>query len=90
MLWCSWSKVHIFFEKATIFCEIFTLLLYYGVPVKIKVKISQNVVAFSEYTNFKSKQRYFEVSGKGKTDLSIPEIFFIFQWIIRVCFIPLK
>ena len=33
------------FEKAT-------LLLYYVVPVKSKVKISQNFVAFSEYMNF--------------------------------------
>ena len=36
----------IFSEKATKFCEIFTLLLSYVVPVKIKVKISQNFVAF--------------------------------------------
>ena len=40
-------------EKATQFCEIFTLLLSYVVPVKSKVKISQNFVAFSEYLNFK-------------------------------------
>ena len=40
-------------EKATKFCEIFTLLLFYVVPVKSKVKISQNFVAFSEYMNFK-------------------------------------
>ena len=39
-------------EKATKFCEIFTLLLSYVVPVKSKVKISQNFVAFSEYMNF--------------------------------------
>ena len=31
-------------EKATKFCEIFTLLLSYVVPVKSKVKISQNFV----------------------------------------------
>ena len=41
----------IYSEKATKFCEIFTLLLSY-VPVKSKVKISQNFVAFSEYMNF--------------------------------------
>ena len=35
-------------EKATKFCKIFTLLLFYVVPVKGKVKISQNFVAFSE------------------------------------------
>ena len=39
-------------EKATKFCDIFNLLLSYLVPVKSKVKISQNFVAFSEYTNF--------------------------------------
>ena len=39
-------------EKATKFGEIFTLLLSYVVPVKRKVKISQNFVAFSEYMNF--------------------------------------
>ena len=39
-------------EKATKFCEIFTLLLPYVVPVKSKVKISQNSVAISEYMNF--------------------------------------
>ena len=38
-------------EKATKFCKIFTLLLSYVVPVKSKVKISQNFVAFSEYMN---------------------------------------
>ena len=39
-------------EKATKFCEIFTLILSYVEPVKSKVKISQNFVAFSEYVNF--------------------------------------
>ena len=39
-------------EKATKFCEIFTLLLFYVVPVKSKVEISQHFVAFSEYMNF--------------------------------------
>ena len=42
----------IYSEKATKVCEIFTLLLSYVVPVKRKVKISQNFVAFSEYMNF--------------------------------------
>ena len=41
-------------EKAKKFCEIFTLLLPYEVPVKSKAKISQNFVAFSEYMNFTS------------------------------------
>ena len=40
-------------EKATKFCEISTLLLSYVVPVKIKVEISQNFAAFSEYMKFK-------------------------------------
>ena len=39
-------------EKDKIFCKIFTLLLSYVLPVKIKVKILQNFVAFSEYMNF--------------------------------------
>ena len=42
----------IYSEKATKFCEIFTLLLSYVVPVKSKVEISQNFLAFSEYMNF--------------------------------------
>ena len=41
----------IYSEKATKFCEIFTLLLSYVVPVKSKLKITQNFVAFSEYMN---------------------------------------
>ena len=41
-----------YFEKATKFCEISTLLLSYVVSVKSKVEISQNFVAFSEYMNF--------------------------------------
>ena len=42
----------IYFEKATKFCEIFTLLLSYVVPVKSKVEILKIFVAFSEYMNF--------------------------------------
>ena len=42
----------IYSEKATKFCKIFTLFLAYVVPVKSKVKISQNFVAFSEDMNF--------------------------------------
>ena len=45
----------IYSEKATKFCEIFTLFLSYVVPVKSKVKISQNFVAFLEYMNFKGQ-----------------------------------
>ena len=42
----------IYSEKATKFCEILTLLLSCVVPVKSKVKILQNFLAFSEYMNF--------------------------------------
>ena len=44
----------IYSEKATKFCEISTLLSSYDyvVPVKIKVEILQNFVAFSEQMNF--------------------------------------
>ena len=41
----------IYSEKATKFREISTLLLSCVVPVKSKVEISQNIVAFSEYMN---------------------------------------
>ena len=43
----------IYSEKATKFCEIFTLFLTVCTVVKSKEKISQNFVAFSEYRNFK-------------------------------------
>ena len=43
--------------KATKFCEISTVDLSYGVPVKSTVEISQNFVAFSEYMNFTMRQR---------------------------------
>ena len=44
----------IYSEKATKFCEIFTLLLTVCTVVKSKVKISQKFVAFFEYMNFTS------------------------------------
>ena len=43
----------VYSEEATKFCEICTLLLCTVHTDKSKVKISQNFVAFSEYTNFK-------------------------------------
>ena len=49
--WFSKIKF-IYSEKATKFCEIFTLLLTVCTVVKSKVKISQNFVVFSEYMNF--------------------------------------
>ena len=51
----------IYSEKTTKFCEIFTQILSYVVPVKSKVKISQNFVAFSEYMNFKCIAYYEKV-----------------------------
>ena len=43
-------RVHIF--KATKFCEISTVDLFYVVPVKFMLEILQNFVAFSECINF--------------------------------------
>ena len=54
----DWLKF-IHSEKATKFCEIFTLILSYIVPVKSKVKILQNFVAFLEYMNFTWNYRTF-------------------------------
>ena len=49
----TWLYVKfIYSQKATKFCKIFTLHLSYVVPVKSKVMISQDFVAFSEYMNF--------------------------------------
>ena len=48
----------VYSEKATKVCEISTLLLSYVVPVKSKLKISQNFVAFSEYMNFKNHKSH--------------------------------
>ena len=48
-----WKVVKfIYSEKATKYCEIFTLFLTVCTVVKSKVKIWQNFVAFSEYMNF--------------------------------------
>ena len=47
----GWLKF-IYSEKATKFFEISTLLLSVCTVDKSKVEISQNFVAFSEYTNF--------------------------------------
>ena len=58
----------IYSEKATKFCEIFTLLLSYVVPVKSKVKILQNFVAFSEYMNFKSSSRRTSRKAEGRSE----------------------
>ena len=51
----------IYSEKVTKFCKIFTLLCpTYVVPVKIKVNMLQNFVAFSENMNFMQYIRYKE------------------------------
>ena len=42
----------IYSEKATNFFKISTVDLFYVVPVKSTMEISQNFVAFSEYMNF--------------------------------------
>ena len=49
---CLLHLKFIYSKKAKKICKIFTLLLSYVVPVKSKVKISRNFVAFSEYMNF--------------------------------------
>ena len=56
----------IYSEKATKFCKISTLLLSYVVPVKSQVEISQNFVAFSEYMNFTSKQKFVDANYFNK------------------------
>ena len=48
----------IYSEKATKFCEISTVDLFYVVPVKSTVEILQNFVVFSEYMNFKHQIVY--------------------------------
>ena len=52
----------IYSEKATKFCKISALLLSYVVPVKSKVEIFQNFVAFSEFMNFNTQR---ERAGQG-------------------------
>ena len=51
----------IYSEKATKFCEISTLFLSNVVPVKSKVEILQNFVAFSENMNFTLEQSWFKL-----------------------------
>ena len=53
------SLKFIYYQKATQFCEISTLLLTTVQTVKSQVEISQNFVAFSEYLNFKNSQSAF-------------------------------
>ena len=62
-LFGSWIKVRIYSEKATKFWEISTIILSYVVPVRSKVEILQNFVAFSEYMNFKGEGNYNRAGG---------------------------
>ena len=56
----------IYSEKATKFREISTVDLSYEVPIKSKVEILQNFVAFSENMNFKmAKNSYRKVFQKS-------------------------
>ena len=50
-----WLLKFIYSEKTTKFCKISILLSSYVVPVKSKVEILKNFVAFSEYVNFKGQ-----------------------------------
>ena len=63
----------IYSEKATKFCEISTLLLSYVVPVKSKVEIPQNFVAFSESMKWSlwTLPSVAEVASDGGVSLSI-------------------
>ena len=55
---CDFVKVKfIYFEKATKFGNISTLLLNGNPKDKNKAEISQNFVAFSEYMNFKKDKK---------------------------------
>ena len=49
----------IYSEKATKFCEISTLIWSVCTVDKSKVEISQNFVAFSEYTNLNENPQFF-------------------------------
>ena len=55
----------IYSEKATKFCEISTLLLSVCTLDKSEVEISQNLVAFSEYTNFTCEAFQFTQANFG-------------------------
>ena len=62
--------------------------MYYVVPVKSKVKSSQNFVAFSEYMNFKSKN--FELDSRILLSLIYNNfcqntMMLIFAWVKKRC-----
>ena len=62
-------KVHIFWESHKIFTLLLSFLSYI-VPVKSKLEILQNFVAFSEYTNFKNSKSttYFSAASDEETN----------------------
>ena len=79
----------VYSEKATKFCEISTLLLSTVHTGKSKVEISQNFVAFSEYTNFKIVT-YGRLSGIIKLNklvvcsLNIYFLFTVVEEVLRI------
>ena len=62
---------------ATLFCEIFPLILTTVHTVKSKGEISQNFVAFSEYMNFTFCERL----GKSQFGAKKEKLFSICQWV---------
>ena len=74
-------RFHIYSEKVTKFCKISTLLLFNGVPVKIKVEISQNFWAFSEYINFTEHYQ-----SSHWSDNKGPDHLGVWPWIL-LCFL---
>ena len=67
----------IYSEKATKFCEIFTLLFTGTAWDKSKVKISQNFVAFAEYMNFKLKWEAEDIVSKIRVSLEVNTKYFL-------------
>ena len=67
----------IYSEKATKFCEIFTLS--YVVLVKSMVKISQNIVALSEYMNFSI------LTSRNLVYLPLSEPSVVFHYLCLIC-----
>ena len=75
------SLKFIYSEKATQFCEIFTLLLTGTTQDKSKVKISPNFVAFSEYMIFTLFMLTYWVGGSKKVQKCVE---LIYGWPLRV------
>ena len=68
----------IYSEKATKFSEISTVNLSYVVTVKHTVEVSQNIVAFSEYMNFKEKCTVLKVKPSRQKKFHIFLCFVLF------------